>query len=435
MKKSIKKALMVLMLICTAALAVSCGSEASPYDTNDAEGYTVSVKYDANGGIFTTNTSVIVDSYCADQLPKNAQGKAQIALLSPDNALRGNDAFTAVNNGYFLAGWYERGEDGSYKNRWDFDSDRVFVDTDASHSSSEPVLTLYAVWIPLFKVDFLARSTGELIESYAFDPTDEGAMQIELPRWNTESGTLDMFKFPAIKGSTFAAAYYDAAGEDLAEGESITHSGTINYENGTAQGGTMSLYLDYTEGEWFHIYTAEQLCDNASVAGNYVIHADLDFSDEIWPSSFMYGNFVGSITGNGHKMSNIKITQTDNSRLNAGLFGNLTEKSKLCDVSFENVSFTIKAGARNAGASFGLLAGSVSASAEVSGIKILSSQIFIDSGVYFATTDYSIGLVCGMGGVDGIDLSEISCSAAGDAPERVEITLDGGSVSVVIKNT
>ena len=29
----------------------------TPYEKNDAENFTVSVKYDANGGIFTTNTS------------------------------------------------------------------------------------------------------------------------------------------------------------------------------------------------------------------------------------------------------------------------------------------------------------------------------------------------------------------------------------------
>ena len=434
MNKRIKAALGMLLLVLSLAVVTSCGNEISPYDTNNAEGYTVSVKYDANGGTFTTNTSVIVDSYSLAELPKDGSGKAKVALLAPDNALRGNDAFSAVKKGYFLAGWYSRGEDGAYSNKWDFSKDTLALDASAQYSADEPVLTLYAVWIPLFKVDFHSLKTGELISSYEFDPTADGAMQLKLPKWSTESGRLELYKFPDVKGSTFTAAYFDAEGKNAAEGESLSHTGVINYDNGTAEGGNMKLYLDYADGEWFHIYTAEQFCDNASVAGNYVIHADLDFANEIWPTSFMYGNFVGTIEGNGHKFSNIKITQTDNSRLNAGLFGNLTEKASVTDVSFENVSFTIKAGARNAGASFGLLAGSVSSQSKISGVKVTSGELLISSGAYFATSDYSIGLVCGMGNVEGIDLSAINCSATGDAPEKVVITVDGNTVNVVINN-
>ena len=99
-RKWILTALLVLALVLSA-----CGAEESPYAVNDSQGYTLSVKYDANGGIFTTNTSVMVDSYDLSQVPQDG-GKASIALLQPDNALRGNDAFTAVKNGYFLAGWY-----------------------------------------------------------------------------------------------------------------------------------------------------------------------------------------------------------------------------------------------------------------------------------------------------------------------------------------
>ena len=434
MNKRIKAALGMLLLVLSLAVVTSCGNEISPYDTNNAEGYTVSVKYDANGGTFTTNTSVIVDSYSLAELPKDDSGKAKVALLAPDNALRGNDAFSAVKKGYFLAGWYSRGEDGAYSNKWDFSTDTLALDASAQYSADEPVLTLYAVWIPLFKVDFHSLKTGELISSYEFDPTVDGAMQLSLPKWSIESGQLELYKFPDVKGSTFTAAYFDAEGKNAAEGESLSHTGVINYENGTAEGGSMKLYLDYADGEWFHIYTAEQFCDNASVAGNYVIHADLDFADEIWPTSFMYGNFVGSIEGNGHKFSNIKITQTDNSRLNAGLFGNLTEKCSITDLSLENVSFTIKAGARNAGANFGLFAGTVSAQAKISGVKVTSGELLISSGAYFATSDYSIGLACGMGSVEGIDLSAIKCAATGDAPEKVIITVDGNTVNVVINN-
>ena len=48
------------------------------------------------------------------------------------------------------------------------------------------------------------------------------------------------------------------------------------------------------------VYNVEQFLENASVNGNYEIHADLDFAGETWPSSLTYGNFTGSIKGNGH---------------------------------------------------------------------------------------------------------------------------------------
>ena len=74
-----KKILLVLALVLAFVLA-GCGAEESPYSVNDSQGYTVSVKYDANGGIFTTNTSVMVDSYDITQVPQ-AGGVASIALL------------------------------------------------------------------------------------------------------------------------------------------------------------------------------------------------------------------------------------------------------------------------------------------------------------------------------------------------------------------
>ncbi|MBQ5837379.1 MAG: hypothetical protein IIW39_01780, partial [Clostridia bacterium] len=105
--KTAKKALLLILSAVLAALVLtSCGGLETPYDKNNEENYTVSVKYDANGGFFTTNTSVIVDSYNVNDIPKNANGNVDIALLAPDASERGNDAFKAVKNGYFLAGWY-----------------------------------------------------------------------------------------------------------------------------------------------------------------------------------------------------------------------------------------------------------------------------------------------------------------------------------------
>ena len=137
MKQRIKVLLLTLLTLGTLALVTGCGSEQTPYQVNDSENYNVSVKFDANGGTFTTNTSVIVDSFNISDMTANGSGNVELALITPDNELRKTDAFTAVKSGYFLAGWYaERTETGkdadgnaiySYGKKWDFENDVLEV--------------------------------------------------------------------------------------------------------------------------------------------------------------------------------------------------------------------------------------------------------------------------------------------------------------------
>ena len=430
---------MALMLLGTALLAAGCAHEPTPYQVNDGDNYNVSVKFDANGGTFTTNTAIIVDSYNLSEVALGSDGMAQIALLSPDNKNRGNDAFMPANNGYFLAGWYaQRTDTGavdangkpvySYSGKWDFENDLLSLDPKGSYSAETPVLTLYAAWVPLFRVDFYELGSGEALSSYAFNPLE--VEQIPVPQWDTQTGAIEMYKFPERSGHTFNAAYYDAEGKQPVNTGMLNHPGAVDEATGTAQNAELAVYVDYTEGEWYHIYNVEQFLKNASVAGSYVIHADLDFTDKIWPSSFMYGNYSGTIQGNGHIFKNISLAQTNNSKINAGLFGNLTENASVSDVTFENVTFTIKAGTRMVGTNFGLLAGTVSNGAKLTGVQVLRSRLLIDSGCYFGVDDYSIGLVCGMGDASVVAQPQITCEATGDKPESVVITVDGNTVTL-----
>ena len=437
MNRKIKALLMVSLMALTVLFVTGCGREANPYEVNDAESFNVSVRYDANGGIFTTNTSVIVDSYNISGMKLDNNGNAEIALLAPDDERRGNDAFAAVNNGYFLAGWYtERTEaaDGSYtySGKWDFESSILEVSADKEYTSAEPVVTLYAAWVPLFEINFYAMDSGEYLDTYSFNPIITG--ELKMPQWDEESGAIEMFNFPERSGYTFQGASYDAAGTQMVDTETIAHTGVINYENGTAENSVMDLYVDWMEGEWYHIYNVEQFLDNASVNGNYIIHADLDFSGEIWPTSLMHGTFAGTIQGNGHTFSNIQVTQTNNSKVTAGLFGALAETAQITGLNLDNVTFTIKAGARMVGTSFGLFAGNIAAGATISDVTIANSALQIDSACYFGVDDYVIGLLCGMGDSSLVDYSGISCTAVGDNPEILEITVDGNDVNVEFLN-
>lgn len=402
MNQKIKSILVAVVAVVMLLFITGCSQELSPYQVNDGEDYTVSVKYDANGGFFATNTSVIVDSYNISEMSKDSSGNVNLALLAPDNAVRGIDAYTATNPDHFLAGWYaqrtETAEGYAYSQKWDFENDRFPVPAEGDYSATEPVLTLYAVWVPMFEIEFYSLDSGELLNTYTFNPTT--TKEILVPQWDEETGAIEMYDFPIREGYTFNGVYYDAAGTQAVDTAAVVHPGVVDVATGVAQDPSMKLYVDWVEGEWYHIYNAEQFLDNASVSGNYVIHADLDFDGEIWPTSLMHGNFSGIIEGNGHTMKNITVEQTNNSKVNTGLFGSITETANISNLTFENVTVTIKGGTRVAGSSFGLLAGVISDSAKLEGVKVANGLLNIDASAYFGTEDYVIGLVCGMGSAD-----------------------------------
>lgn len=439
MKLRIKTVLLTLLAVGSMCLLTACGGDKTPYQINDEENYTVSVKFDANGGVFTTNTSVIVDSYNIADMKADEDGIIEIPLLTPDDEARGNDAFKATKSGYFLAGWYaERSENGkdedgktlyTYGEKWDFNFDYLEVEADKEYSSEEPVMTLYAAWVPLFEIEFYSLEDGKLIDTYVYDPTL--VKEIKAPALNDKSGKLEFYQFPERDGYTYQGAYYD---EEKTEPISsvVEHYGHIDRKTGTAEDTVMKVYVDWMEGEWHHIYTVEQFLENASIKGNYEIHADLDFTGKTWPSSLMYGNFSGTIKGNGHKFTNIEFKQNNNSKANAGLFGNVTKKASITDLTFENVTFSIEKGTRVAGSSFGLFAGTIADEATISNVAILNGKIQIDSNCYFGASDYSIGLVCGSGNPAVIPNAQITCVPSGDNPENVQISVEGNDVTVEI---
>jgi len=431
--KKIKFLILSLLVIAFIFLLTACGENATPYETNNQDGFTVSVKFDANGGTFTTNTSVIVDSF-------NTDGKSEIALISPDDEMRDKDAFTATKNGHFLAGWYKEriektNDDGEtfyeYSGKWDFENDTLKIDKNKQYSAETPALTLYAAWVPLFEVEFYSLDSGELIDTINYNPTSSKALKI--PAWNEETGAVEMYDFPKREGYTYSKAYFDAEATNELTGEELMHPGVVNADDATATNSVLKLYVDWTEGEWYRIYNVDQFKESATLNGNYELFADLDFTDEIWPTTFVYGNFGGVIKGNGHTIKNVEVTQTNNSKINAGLFGYLTDTASITDVVFENITFTLKAGTRKVGTSYGLFAGTISDNATIGGVSILNSRLQIDSSCYFAVDDYTIGLVCGMGDFSKVSTAQIDCTAVGDKAEKVDISLNENSVIVDFK--
>ena len=401
-----------------------------PYKEYDAKGYTVAIKFDANGGQFgdNVNTTSVVDTFNPTELAAGSD-VAQIALLDPSDSRRGaNNSFAVKRAKYVLAGWYAMDDQGNPYKQWNFDSDRVPVPVNGNYTSADPVLTLYAVWVPLFEVEFYdIKNPSEPLKVKEFNPND--GIDLTIPTWDESTGKMNMHQFPSVSGKTFNKVYYDAAGQQPVEGDKAVHSGKVNAATGTAENAVLKLYVDYTEGDWYHIYSAEQLAKNINLNGHYVLYADLDFSKVSWPAAFTTGNFNGSIEGNGHTIKNVTILQKNFQKPSCGLFGAVTSSASMSDVTFENITFTLQSGTRVTDAAFGLFAGNLAKDATLTNVTVKGTLQIDSAAKTTLKADCPVGLLCGVGKHSGVTY-DIECEAVGDAADSVKITEKDGQITV-----
>ena len=427
MNKGFKAIFTALLLLSTVLLIASCSGEGSHYEELNKKGYTVTIAYDANGGTFSTNTAVICDSYNPSKIPVGQNGKQEILLIAPDSALR-ESSYTAKNSGYFLAGWYTEREaivdsDGNhldyygniaaesgktpaytYSGAWDFENDKFTLDPNASYSAETHALTLYAAWVPEFAFEFYAED-GTLLDTHKIDPLVNKT--ITLPYWSTETGKLVYNDIPTVASKTYDAAYYDETMTEAVTGATLEHSGIFNPADASYSGNVMKVYLDYKDGTWYKITTAQQMSAIADPSGHYVIDADLDFTDVTWKLSAI---FRGSIYGNGHKFIGVSAKQSSSS-MNSGIFAQIAETARIENLTFENASFSLMRGTNTSGATYGLLAGTIKSGATVTGVSI-TGKLLISPDAKIPKV-YNIGLVCGIGYdlTGGIDYSGITVEA------------------------
>jgi hypothetical protein len=227
MKIRNKFILLPVILLILLSFTACAGNWEAPYASLDEQGSSVSVRFDANGGLFAGTKDVsIVDVYDICQA-----GSCGVHLLSPDDPIRGSGSFSVTKNGYFLAGWYThrsprvnesgqpldefgvlctesgREQGYTYSGLWNFASDKLQLDPSGNYSSAEPALTLYAAWIPYINYDFYAVSDdGDVtfIERVQ-------AVQLEFPQWSDKTGKLNLNDFPSVDGATFDRAFVDEA--------------------------------------------------------------------------------------------------------------------------------------------------------------------------------------------------------------------------------
>lgn len=438
----------VLLMLALTLTACSDNWEA-PYASLQENGYDVCVRFDVNGGLFAGTKDVsVVDVFSLKNGKTNSDGSVSFYLLNPEDPARKEGAFAASKNGYFLAGWYTdrslrvdadgqplddygipcsqsgRPQGYSYSGLWDFSADTLNVDANATFSADQPVLTLYAAWVPYINYDFyMVDDTGT-----AYLSTTQG-IDLEIPEWSERTGKLDLKKFPDPDNKTFDAAYLDEALTQPLTDTIFGQESYVDYETGTVSTDSVKIYTTWLEGNWFKIYTAQQFISNARPDGNYMICTEqLDFEGSVWPPALVKGKFTGKIYGNGCTFTNITAVQGDNSQIYGGLFGSIENGAVITDVAFENVEFTIEAGSRMQGATFGLLCGSASPGAVFENVTV-TGNLFISPNCY-PQTDYTIGLLCGSGSCEGVRY-DIGCAVAEDNNDAISVTVhDDGSVSV-----
>jgi hypothetical protein len=431
MKTTIKILLITVMLLAALCCLASCSTWDSPYEDFAKEGYDIKIRFDATGGYFgSANKTDLVNVYTKENAPVNGAGMSEIYIQDPNE--RGKD-YTTTKQDYVFIGWYterklrtdDKGNmldeygrittDASkqsyiYSGMWDF-SKPLNVASDKSYGIDEFALTLYAAWAPrtmyqIYQID----ANGSLVLDANGSPVinEVYANKLSLPDW--KDGEMNYGSFLKLDDKTFNGASLSADFKDEYK-EKEFPSGVINYEKGILEDSIKQIYTKWLDGTWFKVSKLEHLTKNAFSNGIYVLEADLDFTDKNWPSMFSSDTFTGKIIGNGHKISNVKIRQRDITAQNGGLFAVIGEGAVIENVSFENITYTVETGSRKQGASFGLLAGSLSSEARLTNVS-LSGVLKIADKIN-KNESCTIGIVSGNSDIvkTGIDTSKITCEA------------------------
>ena len=99
------------------------------------------------------------------------------------------------------------------------------------------MLTLYAAWVPDFTCEFYeVGDNGEitLIETKKINPVEGN--EITLPSYDEESGAFE------IDGKLYDLYLDDACATEKLDGTSVSHTGTFNAANATAENTVMKIY-------------------------------------------------------------------------------------------------------------------------------------------------------------------------------------------------
>ncbi len=411
----------------SAALMLLASCSDNMYDDLAEDGYSVCVKFDPNGGRFDVGADIaFYDVYSANQ--------DSIKLFQPWEGRAQEFAnYTVRNKGYNFAYWYYLDENGN-EVEWNFE-DSLAIDKNQTYSRENPIITLYAKWLPYKVFEFYVEdSEGNWVQiTQNGTPYVYNGESIRLPRIETArdmmnkadnlgnwfytekyfkplDSSFDQYN-DCISGRTFVGAYTDesCSPESLITPKTETTDFTAaeyfqRHPELDPMNDPVKIYTKWEEGNWFNIYsendfeyTVRQLKAGNSKFANAKIRlmADLDFSKtgRAWFMDDMSTNADLYIDGNGHTISGINATANANAK-SGGIFGSLSENAVIKNLTIANSTFTVPAYSGEGTARYGLLAGSIANGAVLENIKFencsinISDDVVIDKVNIYAISPY-----------------------------------------------
>ena len=265
MKKSIKTILAAILLIAFAMSLAACGNK-NIYESLADDGYTIRVRFDASGAFVNDTQNVtIVEAYNENEVVTNSAGKTGIAILAPDDPLRGNAQFKLAKTdgtyNYFQVGWYrertlvtdangnaldvfgelvsesKREPAYTYSGKWDFAKDVITED-----DLIDGEMTLYAAWAPFFTYEFYSQNASGEFEKIG----SKQKLTLNIPKVS-QTGKVTLNDFPRMSGKVFSAAYFDA---EMTQEITANVDGRALYvddEKGIATENVIKIYITWSE--------------------------------------------------------------------------------------------------------------------------------------------------------------------------------------------
>ena len=446
MNKKIKLLIIACFVLLVCLAVASCSGD-GVYGEYDKSGYNITVKYDANGSYFgNAGQLYVTDTYSQESLKVNKDGKIEIVLVNPEDEVRGKanaqEIARAAMPGYSFAGWYSErkeaidAETGNvkkddkgntvyiYSGKWNFDGTYLLDNKD--YTASEPAVTFYAAWVRNPSVE-IYDGENNLVATYEIkNPMLEKNSIISAPYLDLKKGE---YNFGTLKDAYTAgtASKYSWVERYVENGKTYFFDGlylekecqnqisadqklAFVYDEATAtiESPITKLYISYEEkeGDWYRIYSAKQLVNNAKADGNYEIMADLEFDAlTAWPRVFTNNDFSGTIEGNGFKISGVSIESNANSQY-LGMFKAITKDAKIENVTFDGISATIDKSFIKSGVKYAIVASSISEGFSFENVEFKNAvlKISASSPIQYAP-EPDVGLVCADGYSDELGIS------------------------------
>lgn len=363
--KTRAKIILLIIALTAVCLFAGCkiGEQTAQSFLKDKNAENQVVTYYANGGTFNgTGNLVTKDMY----YPAGAEIILDFDAVANISVARQN---------YVFDGWYYALlEEG--KPVFEEGSTTVVKSSGEKVDTSKPVyinenehLYLCAHWVLGVQLEYILVTDDNQPVQTADGEVQVGGV-IRARNFNSSSSLMvDNSDMPASTSHTFIGNYSDPECTQPFTG----------YVSRPAEGeGNAKVYSKYIKGDFEVVRTAADVA--AMFAGlyggnNYYIANDIDCGNRLM--SLTNADMNSAIYGNGHKISNLTVQGTGYTGDTLSLFGSLTDKALIKDLTMESVSVTVTV---RPGASIGLylLVSDAHASAIIENVNIKAFTLLVN---------------------------------------------------------